>query len=104
METGGKSPLMGRKAKAGRLEDQDQQAQRRARAGRKSAGSSPDAAGQSAQSRKLQHLDELIESTPDVRAALVEQFRRSIEDGSYVVDSKKLAERILGSKLINQDL
>ena len=104
METGGKSPLMGRKAKAGRLENQDRHAQRRARAGRESAGSSPGAAGQSAQSRKSQHLDELIESTPDVRVALVEQFRRSIEDGSYVVNSKKLAERILGSKLINHDL
>jgi flagellar biosynthesis anti-sigma factor FlgM len=103
METGGKSPLIGRKAGKGRLKDQDQQAQRRAQAGRES-DASPDAAGQSAQSRKMQHLDELIESTTDVRTALVEQFRRSIEDGTYVVNSKKLAERILGSKLINQDL
>ena len=104
MQTGGKSPQIGRKAKAGRLEDQDQQARQTARACRESAGSSPDAAGQSAQSRKSQHLDELIGSTPDVRAELVERFRRSIEDGTYVVNSKKLAERILGSKLINQDL
>ncbi len=101
METGGKSPPADRDARADRHEDLKQQAKRSQQANRKSVGNSPDAAEPSARSREMQNLGKLIESTPDVRTALVARFRRAIENGTYNVNSKKLAERLLGCKLFD---
>ena len=102
MEINGKSPLIDLGARVDRLEIQDQQAQRFRKANRESVGSGPDRVELSVRSREIQHLDELIESTPDVREALVEQVRRSIENGTYNVKAEQVAERILGGNLIDQ--
>jgi flagellar biosynthesis anti-sigma factor FlgM len=51
----------------------------------------------SVRSRELSHVNELIQSTPDIREDKVEKARREIEDGTYTVKADKIAEKILAS-------
>jgi negative regulator of flagellin synthesis FlgM len=70
----------------------------------KSGGASPDSdrLELSVQSREMTHLQELIQSTPDVRQPMVEQLRGEIERGTYNVKAEKIAEKIIGGNLLDE--
>ena len=102
MEINGKSPLIDLGARVDRLDVQEQHTSRFQRQDRQPVGMEPDRVELSVRSREIQHLDELIRSTPDVREALVEQVRLSIENGTYNVKAEQVAEKILGGSLIDE--
>jgi len=102
MEINGKSPLIDLGTRLDRIDVQDQHAQRFQKAGRDPAVNDPDRVELSVRSREIQHLDELIRSTPDVREALVEQVRLSIENGTYNVRAEQVAEKILGGNIFDE--
>jgi negative regulator of flagellin synthesis FlgM len=56
----------------------------------------------SARGREISHFNELIQSTPDIREAKVEQVRREIESGTYNVKAEKIAEKILTGNLLDE--
>ena len=49
----------------------------------------------SSKAQTMKKLNSLIDSTPDVREAVVVQLRADIENGSYRVNVEKVAERML---------
>jgi negative regulator of flagellin synthesis FlgM len=102
MEINSKSPLIDLGTRVDRLDVQEQQAQRFRRSARESGAPDPDRIEISVRSREIQHLDELIRSAPDVREALVERVRRSIETGTYNVKAEQVADKILGGDLIDE--
>lgn len=56
----------------------------------------------SARSREISHLNELIQSTPDIREHRVEQVRREIENGTYNVKAETIAAKIVGGNLLDE--
>ncbi len=56
----------------------------------------------SIQSRKVQHLDDLIRSTPDIRKEKVEQISSELHTGTYNVKAEKIAEKIIGGTLLDE--
>ena len=102
MEINGKSPLIDLSTRAMRLEVQEQQAQRSQKADRTPVTADPDRAEFSVRSREIQNIDDLIQSTPDVREGVVERVRRSIENGTYNVRAEQIAEKILGGNLFDK--
>ncbi len=56
----------------------------------------------SVRSREIMQLDELIRSTPDIRADRVEQIRSALESGTYNVKAEKIADKIITGNLIDQ--
>ena len=105
MEINGKSPLIDFGSRTNRLEVQEQQQQQRLqKTGRESVARDPDRVELSVRSREIQHLDELIQSVPDVREALVERVRQSIVNGTYNVRAEQIADKILGGGLIDQNI
>ncbi len=56
----------------------------------------------SVRGREIQHLDEMIRSTPDVRQARIEQVRQALENGTYNVKAEMIAEKIVGGDLIDE--
>jgi negative regulator of flagellin synthesis FlgM len=56
----------------------------------------------SVQSREIAHLNELIQSTPDIRGDKVEKARRELETGTYNVKAEKIAEHILRGNLLDE--
>jgi negative regulator of flagellin synthesis FlgM len=100
MEINGSNPLIGLKSNVQRLEN-PQQTERT----QKSDGgpnSESDRLELSVRSREISHLNELIQSTPDVREMKVEQVRRDIEAGTYNVKAEKIAEKIIGGNLLDK--
>lgn len=51
---------------------------------------------------EISHLNELIQSTPDIREAKVEQVRRELERGTYNVKAEKIAEKIIEGNLLDE--
>ncbi len=102
MEINSKSPLVDLATRVDRLDVQEQQAQRNTKTGRDLVAADPDRVEISVRSREIQHLDEMIQATPDVREALVLQVRRSIEGGTYNVKAEQIADKILGGNLIDE--
>jgi negative regulator of flagellin synthesis FlgM len=95
MEINSKSPLVDLSTRLDRIDIQDQMRQKFQKAGQDAEIYDPDRVELSVQSRKIQHLDELIRATPDVRDDRVEQVRRSIENGTYNVKAEQVADKIL---------
>ncbi len=102
MEINGKSPLIDLNTRALALEAQNKQTQRFPKADRGSVTAAADRVEFSVRSRQIQNIDELIQSTPDVREGVVEQVRRSIANGTYNVRAEQIAEKILGGNLFDQ--
>lgn len=48
----------------------------------------------------LQKAVEVARETPEVRSELVAELRRRIEEGSYVIDAGRIAERLLDAGAI----
>lgn len=49
----------------------------------------------SVQRREIMHVNDLLQSTPDVREAKVEQIQKDIQTGAYNVKAEKIAEKII---------
>ena len=99
MEIHGTNPLIGLKKEVQRL-DSSVQPERAQRAGSESADS--DRLELSVRGLEISHLEEMIQSTPDVRESRVEQVRRDIESGTYNIKAEKIAERIIGGSLLDE--
>lgn len=56
----------------------------------------------SVRGREIAHLNELIQSVPDVREQKIEQIRRELENGTYNVKAEKIAEKIIGGNLLDE--
>ena len=102
MEINNKSPLIDFGARADRLMLQEQHEQRSQRAASQPGGGDPDRVELSIRGREIQNLEALIRSTPDVRDAVVERVRRSIDNGTYNIKAEQVAEKILGGNLIDE--
>ena len=103
MEIDGKNSLINLNAGIHRLDSHQQtQANKQQKPGEEPVKSDADRIELSVRSREIQHLDELIRSTPDVREARVEQVRSAIEEGTYNVKAEKIADRIIGGNVIDE--
>jgi len=49
----------------------------------------------SVQRREIMRVNDLLQSTPDVREAKVEQIQKDIQTGAYNVKAEKIAEKII---------
>ncbi len=49
----------------------------------------------SSQSRLMQKASEIVHQTPEVRTEKVSALQESVQDGTYEVDSLKLANRLI---------
>jgi negative regulator of flagellin synthesis FlgM len=101
MEISGKNPLAGLNSGVQRLEA-TQQPERATKTGGESPKADGDRVELSVRSREIQHLDELIRSTSDIREAKVEQVKSAIEAGTYNVKAEKIADKILGDNLLDE--
>ncbi len=97
MEINGKNPIA-LNAAVPRLDVQVQIA-RAPKAGEDGAGTASDRIELSVRSRDL---DLMIQSTPDIREARVEQVRQAIESGTYNVKAEMIADKIVGGNLIDE--
>ena len=100
MEIDGKNPLVGLNANFQRIDAQSQY-QKAPQSSEESSKSENDRIELSVRSREIQHIDELIQSTPDIREAKVEQIRSAVENGTYNVKAEKIAKKLIGGNLID---
>src|SRR5512135_2514107 len=100
MEINGKNPLTVLTPNVQRL-DMQQQNPRVAKSSDESPKLGSDRIELSVRSREIQHIDELIRSTPDIREGVVERIRLSIQRGTYNVRAEQIADKILGGSLID---
>ena len=99
MEINGTNPLIVSNNKVQRL-DSPQQSERTLKGGVEHPDS--DRLDLSARSLEISHLNDLIQSVPDVRETKVEQIRRELEGGTYNVKAEKIAEKIIGGNLLDE--
>lgn len=71
---------------------------------RSSSTESSDRVELSSGSRDAMKMQEIIQSTPSERAAMVEDLRAQIESGEYAVDSREVAGKMLMNLLSEQSL
>jgi flagellar biosynthesis anti-sigma factor FlgM len=71
---------------------------------RKSGGESSDSDSieLSVRSREIVHLNELIQSTPDIRESRVGEARMMLDNGTYDVKAEKIAEKIIRGNLLDE--
>jgi negative regulator of flagellin synthesis FlgM len=98
MEINGSNPLIGLTKDVQRLDSAQQSTRARNNAG----DSESDRLELSNRSLEISHLNDLIQSTPDIREARVEQVRKSIESGTYNIKAEKIAEKIIGGNLLDE--
>jgi negative regulator of flagellin synthesis FlgM len=98
MEINGTNPLVGLNKNVQRL-DAPQQSGRAQTSGEYSAS---DRLELSVRSREIAHLQELIQSAPDIRDSKVAQIRGDIERGTYNVKAEKIAEKLIGGSLLDE--
>ena len=103
MEINGKNPVAALNAGVPRLDAQSAHSNvRTPKAGEEGVDRVSDRIELSVRSREIQHLDELIRSTPDVREARVEEVRLALANGTYNVRAEVIAEKIVGGDLIDE--
>ena len=56
----------------------------------------------SARAKEMQEAKRIIGTIPDIREEKVAQIRKQIEEGTYQIDSKKIAEKMLTESFLNQ--
>jgi negative regulator of flagellin synthesis FlgM len=98
MEINNSNPLIGLHKNVQRF-DASQRAEQSQRNG---ASPASDRLELSVRSREMSHLQELIQSAPDVRDSKIEQIRGEIERGTYNVKAEKIAEKIIGGNLLDE--
>lgn len=99
MEINGTNPLIVLNKNMQRLES-PQKAEQSVKSG--GAPSETDRLELSIRGREISHLNDLIQSTPDVRENRIEQVRRELENGTYNVKAEKIAEKIIGGNLLDE--
>jgi flagellar biosynthesis anti-sigma factor FlgM len=55
----------------------------------------------SAKAQEYQRIKQIVDQTPDVRQDKVQELKDRIEDGNYMVDSGKVAVKMVGESLID---
>jgi negative regulator of flagellin synthesis FlgM len=55
----------------------------------------------SPKAKVMQEAMKVLETLPDVREEKVAQIREQIEEGSYQIDGKKIAEKMINESLVN---
>ncbi|MBN1571493.1 MAG: flagellar biosynthesis anti-sigma factor FlgM [Acidobacteria bacterium] len=100
MEINGKNPLIVLNQNVQRLESP--QATEKSVKGGGEAHPDSDRLELSARGQEISHLNDLIQSTPDVREEKVAQVRRELESGTYNVKAEKIAEKIIGGNLLDE--
>jgi flagellar biosynthesis anti-sigma factor FlgM len=100
MEINGNNPLIGLKNSVRQLDGVQQSTQTDKSSGGRNSGT--DKLELSIQSRNVQHIDDLIHSTADIREAKVEQISRELHAGTYNVKAEKIAEKIIGGTLLDE--
>ncbi len=99
MEINGTNPLIGLNKNVQRLDSSLQPDRAQVNGGGRSDS---DRLELSVRSREISHLEELIQSTPDVREDRVSQVRNQIESGTYNIKAEKIAEKIIGGNLLDE--
>ena len=56
----------------------------------------------SPKAKEMQEAKRILGSIPDIREEKVAQIRKQIAEGTYQVDSQKIAEKMVTESLINQ--
>jgi negative regulator of flagellin synthesis FlgM len=62
---------------------------------------SQDSVELSPQAKGMQEAMRILDTLPDVREDKVAQIKQQIEEGSYEIDGKKIAEKMIGEALVN---
>ena len=99
MEINRTNPLIVSKKGVQRLEDPQQSEQTLKSSGEQSVS---DRFELSARNGEIAHLNELIQSIPDIREDKVEKVRQELENGTYNVKADKIAEKILQDNLLDE--
>ena len=102
MEIDGKNPQANLSAGIQRLDSSQTPAPRARRFGGEEFKPESDRIELSIRGREVQRLNEMIQSTPDIRADRVEQVRIAVENGTYNVRAEMIAEKILGGEVIDE--
>lgn len=55
----------------------------------------------SARAKEVQRITKALDQLPDVREAKVQELKRQIDSGTYVVDSGKVAAKMVGESLMD---
>jgi flagellar biosynthesis anti-sigma factor FlgM len=55
----------------------------------------------SAEAKDFQRIRQILDETPDVREGKIRELKDRIESGNYVIDSGKVAAKMLGESLID---
>jgi negative regulator of flagellin synthesis FlgM len=55
----------------------------------------------SSRAKDIQQVRQILDQTPDLREDKVLDLKRQIDNGSYVVNAEKVAEKIVGESLID---
>ncbi len=56
----------------------------------------------SPKAKEMQEAKRILGTIPDIREEKVAKIRKQIEDGTYQIDSEKIAEKMVTESLINQ--
>ena len=56
----------------------------------------------SQEAKKIQEAKKLMDSIPDIREEKVAKIKAQIENGTYQVEEKKLAAKIIKESLLNE--
>ena len=55
----------------------------------------------SSKAKNIQQIKQILDQTPDVREEKIMDLKCRIENGSYAVNSEKIAEKMVGESLID---
>lgn len=102
MEINGKQPLASLDSMVQRLQAQQNLSSRAVRPDTGNRGLDTDRVELSVRGLQIQNLDQLIRSTPDIRAGRVEEIRSMIQAGTYNVKGEQIAEKIISGSLVDE--
>jgi flagellar biosynthesis anti-sigma factor FlgM len=102
MEINGNNPLIVLNNNVQRLEHAPQAEKSREEGAALTTGT--DRIELSVKGREFAHLDELINSIPDVRESKIELVQKELEQGTYNVRAEKIAEKIIKGNLLDEIL
>ena len=63
---------------------------------------SEDKVALSPEAKQIQEAKKIIDSLPDIREDKVAEIRARIEDGTYSVDSEKIASKMIKESILNE--
>ena len=101
MEINGKNTPVNLNPGIQRIDSQTTQVSRAQRVAGEEAPPESDRIELSIRGREVQHLNEMIQATPDIRADRVDQVRSALQNGTYNVNAEMIADKILGGDYID---